>query len=50
MSARHIVLVHLPSFFAKIVGFGAGFTYTVGHKNRDTFIFSITHTNIDRFS
>jgi len=24
--------------------------YTVGHKKRDTFIFSITQTNIDRFS
>jgi len=23
--------------------------YTVGHKKRDTFIFSITQTNIDRF-
>jgi len=24
--------------------------FTVGHKKRDTFIFSITQTNIDRFS
>jgi len=24
--------------------------YTVGHKKRDTFIFVITQTNIDRFS
>jgi len=26
------------------------YTYTVSHKKRDTLIFSITQTNIDRFS
>jgi len=35
---------------AVCIGQNIEINYTVGHKKRDTFISSITQTNIDRFS
>jgi len=32
------------------IGYIGDGIYTVGHTKRETFIFSITQTNIDRFS